>query len=85
MYVRLNRSYGFGDEVEYGEGAGDRSRLSIYTPNGEVPDDPYIIYLWADWVSEDFDSPLQASSVIQVQSSSPITLESPFTVDFYDE
>ena len=85
LYVRLNRSFGFGETTEYNEGHGDFSLLSIATPNSEYPDDAYGIDLWFDWRSEDYGSPFQTGSVIPVSLDDPFPLGSPFTVDFYDD
>jgi hypothetical protein len=82
--VRLNRSYSFGEWKEYGGGSGTFEQLLVSTPNSENPDDPYFVWLWVDWASSEFSTPLTAGSVIPVSMVNPPTLESPFTVDFYD-
>lgn len=83
--MRLNRSYGFDDLRSYSGGSGALDQLLVNTPNSEDPNDSYYISLWTDWGSSNFSSPFTAGSVISVSYPGASPLESPFTVDFYDE
>ena len=85
LYVRLNRSYGYGDYVVYNTGPDSYNRLMVVTPDNEDPDTPYSISLWNVWSSEEFDDPFTEGSIIPVTLLNSPPLPSSFTVDFYDE
>lgn len=77
LYVRLFRSYGVNDNSDY-DGV-----LGILTPTTSIPDDPYVILYYADWMSEDSPSPLEPG-VYALHCISPYDVNNP-QVLFYDD
>lgn len=85
VYVKLHKAFGVDESIEFGTGGPDGRRLTISTPTTEVPDDPYYLLLWADFSSEDGDSPYEVDQVVTVTANPGVEVSSEFVVDFYEE
>lgn len=48
--------------------SGDFIKLDIFTPTEELPDDPYYIMLYVDWVSANLEDPFVAGGVYYVEN-----------------
>lgn len=74
MYCQLHKTYGFGDTVRF-------NGCDLYCPDESAPDDVYAIYLYYDYVSDDYDNPLTDGMVIACRWDDPEPLDE-FAVSF---
>lgn len=55
VYVRLNRSFGINDGVNYGSASQPSECMNINTPSTEYPDDAYGVDCYVNFVSQESD------------------------------
>lgn len=83
VYLRVNRSFGYGDKKTWGSYQTMGSSLIIYTPTQGEPDSTYKVEVWIDWHSGNVTGPIEAGTVIRCHSPYP-GVENPQVI-FYDE
>lgn len=84
LYARLNRAFGIGSSKAW-TGSSACEKLDIVTPTEDVPDDPYAVTVYENFVSEDSTVGYTAGQVIECSADSAITLTSPVVTEFFDE
>ena len=83
VYVRLNRSFGFGQGKQWGSQADEKTSLVVVTPSTEDPQNKYQITIYVDYASPEYDSFDQGQVIAITNSTYPI--EAGFQVIFRDE
>ena len=80
VYVRLNRAFGYGDKVKYGNPGVAGSSLVVYTPTDEDPSDTYMVEAYVDFQNASTQEPFEARQVIKCTSGSLVSVTNPLTV-----
>lgn len=74
LYVQLMRVYGIDQDFSV------PGQIDIYCATTEYPDDPYCVYLYVDWASQDYFAPL--TGVIECRCSYGITIKEDWMFSF---
>lgn len=84
LYARLNRAFGIGSAKTW-NGGSTFEKLGVSTPSESVPDDPYSVTVYEDFISADSTVAYTSGQVIECPASSAITLTTPVVTEFFDE
>jgi len=71
VYLQFNRSVEYGEKFIYNETGDTYAKLEIYSPNEELPDDPYRAFVWIDYPSEELQDPIEAGTVLACTDHDP--------------
>jgi hypothetical protein len=75
LYVQFFRAFGYGDAANF------ENQLEIFTPIEGIPD-PYIVALYYDWRSPEFDEPFEVGAVVECINMDPYPFRDEFKVSF---
>lgn len=85
LYLKLGRTFGFGDVKEWGTPSEDVSFLQIQTPTDSNPDAFYQICLYVDLFSVEFGEPIVAGQVVELHGGTSVVIQDSSVFDFYDD
>jgi hypothetical protein len=68
VWVRLNQDFGIDQRTEWGSITKWYEYLSVGTPSTEYPEDPYFVFCWVDWLSENFNEPFTSGDIIECKA-----------------